>query len=109
MWISQKVATIQAMVRGLIWKVRVIEICNEKLEAALVIQRAFLGYRGRVAGGQRLFDREVRFLRNDFIFKEIFDWILCYFNELWSFFVLPYRAIISYYCTTDSFTNLMIC
>ena len=61
MWISQKVATIQAMVRGLIWKVRVIEICNEKLEAALVIQRAFLGYRGRVAGGQRLFDREVRF------------------------------------------------
>ena len=68
MWISQKVATIQAMVRGLIWKVRVIEICNEKLEAALVIQRAFLGYRGRVAGGQRLFDREVRFLCNDFIF-----------------------------------------
>ena len=25
------------------------------------------------------------------------------------FFVLPYRAIISFYCTTDSFTNLMIC
>jgi hypothetical protein len=95
MWISQKVATIQAMVRGLIWKVRVIEICNEKLEAALVIQRAFLGYRGRVAGGQRLFDREVRFLCNDFflMLTEYFAIIMNYYG----FFVLPYRAIISFY------------
>lgn len=57
-WLAQKIAVVQAMVRGLIWKQRVVEYREEMWEASNVVQRAFLGFLGRRAGADRLFERE---------------------------------------------------